>query len=99
MNTEALEVPPKPKGQQRTLASLWGNTGSKKKTLRKNKRKKRRMTKQWSGTSNSISTKQVKPDNSKTSAAKSTPKEGNIANGTLVKKVCITTITCHYVLI
>ena len=98
MNTEALEMPPKPKGQQRTLASLWGNTGSKKKTF-KEKQEEEKKDDQAVESSNSISTKQVKPDNSKTSAAKSTPKEGNIANGTLVKKVCITTITCHYVLI
>lgn len=85
-------MPPKPKGQQRTLASLWGSTGSKKKTFKEKQEEEKKDDQVVDmESSNSISTKHVKPDNSNTSAAKSTPKEGNIANGTLVRKVCITT--------
>lgn len=82
-------MPPKPKGQQRTLASLWGNTGSKKKTVKK-KQEEEKKDDQAVGVepSNSISSTRVKTDNTKISAAKNDLKEGKIANGTLVKKVC-----------
>lgn len=78
-------MPPKPKGQQRTLESLWGGAASKKKTEKK-KEDEDKKDYQPAKPSNSIRRNQGKPTTTNTSAAKTAPKKGKNANVNL--KVC-----------
>ena len=80
-------MPPKPKGQQRTLASLWGSAASKEKAEKKKQDKDKKDDVPPAKPSNSIRGNQGKPINTKTSASKAVPKKGKNANATLTEKV------------
>ena len=85
-------MPPKPKGQQRTLESLWGGAAPKKKAEKKKKDEDKKVDPP-AKPSNSTRKNQGKSTISKTSATKTASKKGKGANVTL--KVCSMAVSTY----